>query len=475
MVAPVHGEQWVRVAASLDAAATHAADALKGIRMHRSGDLAEVRTTLDEARTLLAGMGDDFAGESWPIVEARRAADELLDAVGTARRARTRINSDRVIAPLKDAIAGAQHASRRFELVSKDAEAVARGDLPAMFTLDAAPTRAATGAELERLLARGNTDLTDDELRRVALLAELPASMRPPIESTGPLGSSLSKLSLKPDLAERFRHQSPLKGGIDSELNNVRLAVQAPRYAADPALTADAAADELVDLLVRPNRELMTDDLKQFAFVASLPDELRAGLPRTGDAVRTLRRDYIHEFQPRHQLATYVQFQDLRAHVLATMPDRVARKVSERVAADQMVSSDMLAWLADLDDAALARFGLTREHLLARTLRMVGDGKADGWSWGRAQFHAARKLVDEVRVEPEMRPLLDDLRTRLDGAISQVERQIPDRADTPRMNAIVAERWPDFGEVGRATSTAELIHRLNATPKPAMVAETLAW
>ena len=477
MVATVGGERLARLAATLDSAATRANDALVLIRSHgasRGGeDVAAIRSTLDEARTLLAGTSNDVGTTSWLDADATRAISELDAAIGTARRARSRLTTPHVTTPLRDAIDGVRRVGNRIELVARDEAVAARGELPPLVGIDAPPTREAVTAELERLMVRANTELTDDELRRVALLAELPESLRPPIESTGPLGGSLSRMVRKPDLAERFRHQSPLKVSLDSELNNVRLAVQAPGFAAREHLTAQRAADRYAELLLVPNRDIDSDQLRELAYLASLGDELRPAMP--DDAARLLRRGYLHTFRPKYQLATYVQFQDLRSHAFETMPDRMAAHVASRVARDELVSSDVLARLADLDDAGLARHGLTREHLLARTLRMAGDGKADGWSWGRSQFLAARKLVDEVQVGDDVRPLLDDLRTRLDGAIASVERNYDGAPPPRRMDALHRERWPDFGEVGRARSTAELIHELSRASKPAAAADTLAW
>lgn len=476
MITPTTGEQVARVVGAFQDAAADGRAALAAIR-----DSGASRTTinahLDSLRRTVTALGEDTAAGHWMLADARQAADELLAAAGTARRARTRLRTPDVLRPLRDALDGVERIARRVDLVARDDAAVASGAMPAWRAAGEAPTIEQTTAELGRIVAKGNDDISEAELWRAALIQDLPASMRPATAARSTLDSPLAKLVVRADLADRFRDHAPNRLWANRELNALRMSVQASAYAA--TATRETATRDLVRVLTR--HDVDAEGLRQVALVANLPERLRPDMPAA--LVAPMQRAYVQGFLPRNQLVTGLEFQDLRAHLLASAPDEVAAEVRALVDAGQPFSRDLMPALARMDEERLARFGLTREALLARLVHSVGEGK-QGFGWGRAQLLAARDLAAEVRVDPAQQTLLDDLRSRLDVAITEVERRYDAGSRMYRTNALANEAWPDFGDIGRMTGTADLLAAMrearDAVPttvgtEAARTGEALTW
>ncbi len=336
------------------------------------------------------------------------------------------------------------------------------------------PTLEESRAELARLVSIDNASLADDEIRRIALIGGLPDDVRPSIDATRSEKSAFAHQATFDDLAERHRSHSSMRYDVEAGLNRSRLAILVPDLAADATVDHARSVDRIADVLVRPNDELSTDHVRELAMVASLPASRRGSIP--DDAVDWITRTYVGGFRPRTDFVTFTRFQDLRTTLFDLEPDVMLRHVGSRVAAGERVSSDVLARLVDVDDAALAGAGLSRERLLAAILSAVGDGGVENIGWGRDLLVSGRRLVGMLEVAPEHRQLAAAIESDIDDALTAVERRFGDGSERTRLTRLGLEAPPEFSGIGRAASTATLLDSLRgASSRATAGAEQLAW
>jgi hypothetical protein len=174
-------------------------------------------------------------------------------------------------------------------------------------------------------------------------------------------------------------------------------------------------------------------------------------------------------YHPARNLAAAKVFDQMRIHMAAVVdPELVARQLGEQVRAGQRIDFRVIAALEG-QEALLARHGLTPDVLnreAVKSLAGAGTGSKD------ALLHHLQRVRATIEAIPAGDERTAAIRMQaLELADRNLDRMAGRRTDT-------FSRHPDYAEVGRIVSIAELLEAVTrrptaATPTPAK--EVLTW
>jgi hypothetical protein len=325
-------------------------------------------------------------------------------------------------------------------------------------------TRASLRAELDTFLARPPGELSTDDMRRISLLAGMPDELRPSIlDAPMPFPSH----SLVNHAGDRFaQYGSRLER---ANVEAVRVAAEVEAMAAAGTLPArEASIAEIATILDLPNEAISTDQLRRMSLLARLPEHVRPPLPPR--STRFAFEDIGLAEWPTldREIDVGRTLDDARTffHVLRS-PEEAARSLRASFDAGDVFDLRRLAALQAypqlLADAGITS-GMMADHL-ARQLVRAGDAdvRGAGLSWA---LRETRDRLTTTKLDAEFEPLRAQA---LELADRNLERMSGARTDT-------FGRHPDYAEVGRLASIAQLLgaseSHASAAARPA---ETLAW
>jgi hypothetical protein len=320
-------------------------------------------------------------------------------------------------------------------------------------------TRATLDAEVRRILALGDDQITPALNARMSMIAGLPDELRPAILDVRMPG-------WKYQLSEMSAYQwLPGKGDVPrSQYAALRVALEHEGMLANPAVTRAAVGDELMRLLAKADDQLTHAELRRISVLARLPDELRPSMPPVLDEVHRFEDIGILGQHPREHVQAARALDQGRVHVAANVdPESLGRQLKAQVDAGELIDIRIVDVLGN-DPELLARAGLTPDVLhrqAVRALSGAGTGSTD-----TLLIHLQR-VHDDIAA---MRPADDATRALRDQAVELADQNLArmrgERRDT-------YSRHPDYAEVGRIASIAKLLGALK--PAAADAVETLSW
>ncbi|MCB0879667.1 MAG: hypothetical protein KDC46_11910 [Thermoleophilia bacterium] len=381
---------------------------------------------LDEAALRRIQMLTSLPGDARPIdTTVARSGD------GTIARLATGDDWHTTIAGARDLI-----ERERTSL----ALALERGEL-----MRSGATAETVDRELRSLLAIPDQQLSADQLRRIAALDGLPASMRavePNVPDAARLGATW-----RPNMTAQDPHRR-------TNLALLRLALDAVDEAARTGATRAEHTLELADLLMRPlPLQLNASEQRRVALLASMPVDVRPPIAELGgNTTSSLSSVALSGAIERADLVV----RSTRAGLVAELPDALDRVVAaSRRAGEPLRLADVDTMLApillDASDSELARHGISRLELLAEVLgpsRDSGDKQIVQWATYKAQMVLAG--LDESALDPASRTVVGQLRSLLERNAARANGSLSD-----------GYAWhPDYAEHGRAVAAADLLAAL---------------
>lgn len=317
---------------------------------------------------------------------------------------------------------------------------------------DAAASRESLDAEVRTILATPDAHVTMEMTRRLSAIAGLGDDLRPSILDTSVPWSQhkLEDLSAWGWLPAR-------DSVARTKFNALRMAIEQEALIADPAVTRESVTHELAKLLAIPQESLTDAQLYRTSLLARLPANLRPPMPARLDHYAFEDLGLLKAHPARHLAAAKV-FDQMRIHMAAVVdPELVARQLGEQVKAGQRIDFRVIAALEG-QEALLARHGLTSDVLnreAVRSLAGAGAGSKD------ALLHHLQRVRDSLTALPANDEKTAAIRAQaLELADRNIERMAGTRIDT-------FGRHPDYAEVGRLVSIAELLEVATRRPTPA--------
>ena len=308
---------------------------------------------------------------------------------------------------------------------------------------DPSITRESLDAEVRAIIATPDADVTSEQALRLSVIAGVGDELRPPIVDI-PVPWPQHKLS---DMAA-WGWLPNKDGDSRSKFAALRMAVEHEAMVADPAITRETVTKELVELLSIPD-ELLTDaQLYRTSQLARLPEHLRPPMPARLDWHYAFEDLGLLTYHPGRNLAAAKAFDLTRIHMAAVVdPELTITKLAERVRAGQHIDFRVLAAL-DGQEQLLAKHGLTPDVLnreAVKSLATAGEGSKD------ALKHHLERVRGTIQAIPANDEKLATIRAQ---ALELADRNL-DRMAGKRMDTF--GRHPDYAEVGRIVSIAELL------------------
>jgi hypothetical protein len=329
---------------------------------------------------------------------------------------------------------------------------------------DPAVTRESLDAELRAILALPDEQVTAALGERVAIIERAPAHLRPTLlEARLPRGFiDLRNMSA-------WEYLPSNEGAARDTYDALRRAVLHEQLAADPAFTREVATDELLRLLAKPDQALTRAELVRISTIAGLPEHVRPSLPVATDEWSSFGRADNKVLRPTHAKAIDT-FARTRAQLAEQRPERMAELLAEQHRAGNRIDLEVVAALAKhpglLDRVGIDAAALHRQTIF--TLEAVNGTKLLDLP---SSLRVARNVIEaHPATDPAVRGLRDEA---LELADRNLARMAGERADT-------YGRHPDYAEVGRFASIANLLHELRSSAEAAAAdaapaGESLAW
>ncbi len=325
----------------------------------------------------------------------------------------------------------------------------------AAMAADPAITRESLDAEVRAIIATPDADVTTEQATRLSAIAGLGDDLRPALVDT-PVPWPQHKLA---DLSS-WGWLPGKDGDARAKFAALRMAVEHEAMVADPAITRETVTKELVGLLAVPD-ELLTDaQLYRTSQLARLPEHLRPPMPARIDWHYAFEDLGLLKYHPARNKAAEKVFDQMRIHMAAVVdPELTVRQLAERVQSGQRIDFRVIAAL-DGQDALLAQHGLTPAVLqreAVKSLAGAGAGSKD------ALLHHLQRVRAGIAATSATDPKIATIRAQaLELADRNLERMSGTRTDT-------FSRHPDYAEVGRIVSIAELLDAF-AAPRPTTAA-----
>ena len=338
---------------------------------------------------------------------------------------------------------------------------------------DPAIDRAAVDAELRAIVATPDAAITAAQLRRVSLIAGLPDELRPALADT-PVPWA-DRRPLRDFAAWEPEPGVPTQGlGDDAraKLEGLRMGVDLERELADPTLDRARVSRELVELLSLPNDELTPANVRRVSLLARMPEHLRPSLPDFG-ATQFRPQDLgVLGYHPANDKSARAVFDTLRVHVATAVdPDAAARRLTERIAAGEGVDFRIVTVLAE-QPGVLERHGITPAVLSRAAVSGLRAAGSSSRSSIEPQLAMIRAGLERMATTT---PGADVVQAQ---AIQLVDRNL-DRLAGRLTDGMAGH--PDYAELGRVISLADLLQALQPAPKStagaatASVGERLTW
>ncbi len=431
------------------------ADRMRLMADHVDSDPALVRATLMAEVADITGKPLDQVTRS----DMRRLAaiDGLPEALRPPMPPRLRDNYPAEELVVRNMLPGTDNIARgEFEM-----HRVAR--TRAEIVADPTATRETLDAEVRAILATPDAHVTMEMTRRLSAIAGLGDDLRPTLLETSVPWSQhkLQDLSAWGWVPAR----DPV---ARTKFNALRMAIEQEALIADPAITRESVTRELVQLLAIPHETLTDAQLYRTSLLARLPAQLRPPMPARLDHYAFEDLGLLKAHPARHLVAARV-FDKMRIHMAAVVdPELVVRQLGEQVKAGRPIDFRVIAAL-DGQEALLARYGLTRDVLDREAVRSLAGAASDSKD---ALLHHLQRVRDSIAVLPANDEKIAGIRSQaLELADRNLERMSGLRSDTFGTH-------PDYAEVGRIVSIAELLDAVTprpATPKPAPASDMLTW
>lgn len=307
-------------------------------------------------------------------------------------------------------------------------------------------SREALDAELRATIARTDSDVPREMSERLTVIAGLDDDLRPAILDT-PLPSpqhGLSHLSVS-DLMQDMNVDAKAK------YDSLRMAVEHERMLADPTLTREVVTSELRELLSVPNELLTMEQLRRMSVLARLPEHVRPVMPATLGWHYRFEDLGLHGYHPAKNRRTAKVLDLMRAHTAAVFdPERAAGQLKARLDAGEQIDIRMIAALS-MHKGLLDRAGLTKDVLHRQALRALAGAGAG--SSQTLPHHLAIVRDTLAAVKADDHGIAAMRAEALELAERNLDRMAGRRSDT-------FARHPDYGEIGRFVSIADLLDAL---------------
>lgn len=354
---------------------------------------------------------------------------------------------------------------------------IARGEFEALrlhrvraeMAADPSITRESLDAEVRAIIAVPDAEFTTELSTRLSAIAGLGDELRPALVDT-PVPwpqHRLQDMSAWGWLPQR-------DGDSRAKLAALRMAVEQEALIADPAITRESVTRELVELLAIPNEQLTDAQLHRTSLLARLPAALRPPMPERIDWHYAFEDLGLLRYHPRGNRAAAKSFDLMRIHLAAVVdPELTITQLAARVQRGERIDFRVLAALEGQEEL-LAAHGLTRDVLnreAVKSLATAGEGSPD------ALRHHLERVRSSIAAIPAGDEKLATIRTQaLELADRNLDRMSGKRSDT-------YARHPDYAEVGRIVSIAELLESVTSrkpvapapVATPGAAGEVLTW
>ena len=306
--------------------------------------------------------------------------------------------------------------------------------------LDADPTatRETLSAELATILAKPNSEITADDMRRLALLDQLDDAKR--IDLPPQVGDDRRTLALAgwtPRAHARY---------VTPELANLRHWHEARALDEDPAVTRDTLMREISDILAKPDELITTDDMRRIVTFELLDGDKRLGLPGTAADRRNLvTTGWLPGATP---MQVRSDLKQLRLWLYTSSPAGLAQ-FRTRLVAGEPVDQEVLDAVAGIPLDRLAAAGIEMDHLFAESLsKLTGTGGLATALIG-ARVQTARTLLGRLDTssDPMQALLASDIDALLESNIGRAGGTVRDGYST----------HPEYAQLGSIIAKGRLL------------------
>ncbi|MCW2922282.1 MAG: hypothetical protein JWL76_2156 [Thermoleophilia bacterium] len=423
------------------------AERMRFIADHVDTDPATLRASLDAEVAAITGR--PFEAVTADDVRRLAVIDGLPEPMRPPMPRRLRDNYGPEELVLRRMLPGSDNIARgEFEM-----HRLAR--VRTAMSADPTVTREALDAEVRAMIALPDWDITPEMVTRLSTIAGLGDDLRPKLVDI-PVPWAEHRIA---DLSA-WGWRPGRDGNSKSKFDAMRMAVEQEALLADPAVTRESVTRELVELLAIPDARLTKEQLYRTSILARLPEHLRPPLPPRLDHYAFEDLGLLN-YHPGNNRAAAKVFDLTRIHMAAVVdPELTVSQLAERVRSGEPIDFRVLAAL-DGQESLLARHGLTPDALnreAVKSLATAGDGSKD------ALKHHLERVRGTILAIPANDPKLATIRAQaLELADRNLDRMNGKRADT-------YSRHPDYAEVGRIVSIAELIAAVSSKAQPTPVA-----
>jgi hypothetical protein len=290
---------------------------------------------------------------------------------------------------------------------------------------DPAVTRATLRADLDRILAKPDAEITMDDLRFVRSIDRVAGGKR--VE----LPRRVTAYSFDDLLANRWLPSGD--GDARAEFANLRTWRERERIVEDPNVTRATLTAELDGILDKSDGEVTIADMRRLALLDDLPKELRPQLPPKATA--SSRGDlYRNSWLPSGDSDARAEFANLRIH------REGARLVEDSSVTHDSTTAEALAIIDKTDEQITAddvkRLALFeqlpegRRPLLPRPARhSMGDLHRNGWlpasdRDARREFEQLRSWRQATRIDADPAITRETLRGQLETILAKPDDQV---------------------------------------------------
>ena len=346
------------------------------------------------------------------------------------------------------------HVRAELDNVRLDGVARALADDPAI-------TREALDSELRAIIALPDAQVTPELAERVSVIERVAGQKRPAL-----LDAPRPRQHIALRHMSAWRYTPTSESASRATFDSLRRAVLHEELLAQPNLTREQVADDLMRIVAKPDHALTQDDLVRASTLAGLPEHLRPSLPAMDEWAGLGRPDNA-VLRPTYDKAIRT-FSDVRTHLAERDPEGMAQVLVEHHGKGGAIDLELLAGLAKRE-GLLERVGFDADALHRQSIATLETINGSQRSADLASsLRLARNVVERHPAgEPAIRTLRDEA---VELADRNLARMAGERTDT-------YGRHPDYAEVGRFASIANLLHelRLSADDAAKPAGDTLAW
>lgn len=321
-------------------------------------------------------------------------------------------------------------------------------------------SRAMVTNDIERIVMKEARDVTEQDMRTLAALTNLPDELRP-VGMPPRGGTGVNSID---DLI--FQRLTPANDASAADsFRKLRMHIERARIFEDTAVTRDSLTSELLGIVSKPRSEQTMDDVRRVSLIAGLPDSHRPALVTDlANESLYLSQMFSSGVDPLNQGNSRMMMTSL---AVAAERDRVAADPATTRAA---VSAELRSLIerdpATLSDADMWRMAVLTE--LPESLRPLGMMRGGG---GQSSITNSVAIGQRPYSNNKTSHALDVIRLTLNGpdAAARAAAQHPNLTARASVTAVLSDilRKPDHEITSAEIQDLAALSSLPADARPA--------